>query len=373
MRSNFYTRFIAIAGLLSWLILPQFAQAQGPAHHVVIANGGKFGPANHVTIGTWDLGSQYTIFDSIAASSVQDLILAGDIGLLAADSFLVKYHLNPYYRLDSIKISGIRKLALTDGNGSTSKILVTRGFGASSDYVQAYDLGSMTQTWTSSSVNGESEGLAILGDSVYVAVPGSFSDTTGKLAVINVADGTLGRYIELGTNGRGIGRVYAYNGSIWTINALAFGSTTGIISQYEIATQTLTHHSISHTLGGGAGFHNGLLYAYFDGNLGTFDPVTGMVSNASLVAGSWAASEVDTANKDIFLTETDFFSYGTLKHYDSTGQFIDSLNIGISPEAIALDNHLPVGLMESVVHSPAIVLWPNPTQDILHIDARAFQ
>lgn len=368
MRTKFYTLLSGLFGL--FISLSSVVQAQGTAHHVVIANGGQFGPANFATIATYELATQqYAVFDSLPASSVQDLVLFGDKGFLAADSFLVKYNLDPYFRMDTVHLSGVRKIAVSP-DGST--VVVTRGFGASSDYVQAFDLGTMNRVWTAAAVNGQCEGLAIWGDSVYVAVPGAFGDTTGRMAILSLADGTLGRYLELGTSGRGIGRVYAAGGSIWTINSLAFGSTNGFITQFDPTNQTITQHAVPHGLSGGAGVHNGLLYAFMDGNLGTWNPSTSMVSNAALVPGSWAGSAIDTSSFEIYLTATDYATFGKLYRYSATGTIMDSVDVGISPEAIALDNHISLGTADWNSNSPQVKVWPNPVAQELYLDASNF-
>lgn len=337
--------------------------AQTPSQ-VIVANGGVFSPTNHASIAYWEPGtSNYTVFDSVPASSVQDVILQGNQAWLAADSFLVRYNIDTYTREAIVDIKGIRKLALHG-----DKVIATRGFGASGDYVQAFDKMSLSPAFSISGLSGNCEGIAILGDSAYVAVPVAFGNATGKLAVIDLVNESLSHEVDFDTMGRQIGRVFIDDDKVYTINSIGFMHPWGVVSEYDITTLGVTHHRVEMNVDGGTGIYNGLLYAFFDGAVGSFDIGTGMVQDTAIIPGAWAASAYDPTADQFYLTNTDFFSFGNAFRYDGNGVAQDTQAVGISPEAIALDIRLASAASAPVAPAITVTAFPNPVAATLHVD-----
>jgi hypothetical protein len=336
--------------------------AQAP-HHLLIGNGGQFGPGNHVTVASWEISSGiYEVFDSIPASSVQDLITSGQFAWLAADSFLVKYDLSNYQRLDSVVVHGIRKVATYQ-----SMVLVTRGFGADSNYVQAFKQSDLSLVWSVNGLSGQCEGIVVYEDSAYVAEPVAFGSSVNYLAVVNLSNGQLVREVQLGGTGLSAGRVLASGSDIYVVLNSPFGGTEGGVEHFDAATQASTHTTVPGNISGGMSLHNGLLYLFIDGSLASYNTATNTVDNATLVSGSWIGATRDKGSGEFYVSETDFSTYGTVRRYDAFGSVLDSVNVGISPEVMALDAYISTDLQEESIASSWIHCWPNPASTLLHL------
>lgn len=360
MRSIYTT--ISFVLIFSASLIGHSVSAQTP-HHVLVGNGGQFGPANHVTVASWEISTGiYEVFDSIPASSVQDLITSGQFAWLAADSFLVKYDLSNYQRLDSVIVPGIRKLATYQG-----LVLATRGFGADTNYVQAYNQSDLSLAWSVDGLSGDCEGITVYEDTAYVAVPVAFGSAVNYLAAIDLTSGQLLREATLGGSGLSAGRVLSNANDIYVVLNAPFGGNAGAIEHYDASSLAQVHTAVSGGVSGGTSLHNGILHLFVDGNLALYNVSTSMLEFPVFVPGSWAGATLDTVSGDIFLTETDFFSFGNLRRYDSSGNVLDSVAVGISPEAIALDSYLSTDLAEETASESWMRCWPNPAGNRLQL------
>lgn len=336
--------------------------AQTTMRQVIISNGGTFGPGNFVKVASFTPSTgTYIIFDSIPASSTQDVVCSDGEGFVAADSFLVKYDLDSYQRLATAMVPGIRKIAVND-----SIVVVTRGFGASGDYVQVYRRSNLQLLYSVSQVSDESEGVVIKGDTAYVAVPGNFMSTVGKLALIDLNSQTFIREVDLDTLGAGIKRLFIKDNVVWSVNTISFGSTYGALTRYDIASGLFQNLKLDFPVGDGAGVKGNLLYASFHGGMGSFSLPMASVVDTTIFTGSFAGSVLDTINDRFFVTKTDFFSFGRLYWYSLSGTFQDSLEIGISPEALAVDYRISTST--SPAQASDFRVWPNPAQDFVAVN-----
>ncbi|MEM7036256.1 MAG: T9SS type A sorting domain-containing protein [Bacteroidota bacterium] len=359
LKSTFYSLIALCAFLSASLSL----QAQAP-NTAFIANGGSFSaPGNMVTVGAYDIANQtYAVFDSFPASSVQKMIRDGRYGYLAADSFVVRYDFATRTRTHIKDLKGVRQLAIYGDD-----LLVTRGFGATSDYVVALDKSDLSDSYVLSAVSGACEGIAVSGDSAYVAVSGSYPYVGGKLAVIDLVNETLDREIDYDSLGKDMRNVYAVGGMIYSISAIAWNSTYGVFNRYN-STNGVVDHIQTVPVGKGLNRTDDDIYALFGGAVGTFDLNTDMVSNASVIPGNFAAGEYDPVQSRFYLTETDFFSYGRLKVYDANANVIDSVEVDLSPEAMVLyDGDVFTSAANGADDALDITAWPNPAQDVFHI------
>lgn len=357
------SRFTFFSCVLLGLALMGFSSmsAQSPVQ-AIIANGGVFSSDNHVTFAAWNQNNgNYFLFDSVAASSVQDVLVHGNHAYIAADSFVLKYDIDTYTRLAQASVSGARKLALYQ-----DYLVVTRGFGANSDYIKVLRNDDLSEVASLSGANDECEGVVVVGDSAYVTMPGNFTSTVGSMHVVDLTGPSLARTIFLDSLAAGIGRIYHHDNKLYSLNSIAFGSSFGVVTEYDISSGTWTHNILQQSVGGGAGIHNGYLYGNFGGDFGAFD----LVQNASfaVVPGGWAAAKIDTVRNRFLLTKTDYFSYGSIHRFDGSSNPIDTLAIGISPEAFDLDYRTSVSARAPLTEDIFIEAYPNPVVDRLTVD-----
>ena len=345
------------------LICASTISAQGP-RQVIIANGNLFQAGNYATMASYNPGNQsYYIFDSIPARFVSDVIVDGNQAYVAADSFLLRYDLDLMgLTATGGPAFGIRKLARWN-----NLLLFSTGVnGDPGARFIAYNVNTWQFAFAIPGISGECEGIVVHGDTAYVAVPGSFGSPTGSIALIDLNAGSLMTEISLDTMGRGIDRMYVSGGKIWAVNSIAYANPWGIVTELDPTTRSMVHHRVELNTQHSPGLHNNLLYLRRGEGVFAFDPNTGTVVDSLFIAGNFAGGVIDTVNSEFYLTETDYFSYGTLRRFNAQGMLLDSLPIGISPEVMAIDYRLPVAI-EDAAETGKMQLWPVPTRDVLNL------
>lgn len=355
MRSIFYTLLTAA---LCGLSLTATAQS---GRQAIIANGYVFTPGNIATVASYDLNTgAYQVFDSIPARFVQDVLIQGNSAYVAADSMIVRYNIDSYTEEASVVAPGVRKLAYWDG-----KIVATMGFGANFDFVRIFDGSSLAQLSAISGLSGECEGISIWGDTAIVAVPIGFGAPNAKIAVVDLSVNALRTEVDLDSNGRGIERLYAANGKVWAFSPIGYFNPYCYLTEFDPTSLAFTQHRVDYAGFGSVGVYNGAYYVRRSTGLFSFDLTnTVVLDSLAFSAHGYAGGVVNTQNGDFLLTESDYFSYGNAYRYGQSGALLDSLAVGVSPEALAIDYRLPLGSSEAVV-AQQLGLWPSPASDIV--------
>lgn len=362
MKSFFKTLFFGLALLASMSCLAQVHP------QVIVANGGVFGPGNTVRIGSWDvLSHQYMDFDSFPASSVQHVSCHERHAVVCADSFLTLYDLDSYQRLAQVKVFGIRQ-AQIHGN----HVIVAKGYGHQGDWVEFRNLNDLSLDFSVPGIGGECEGIAVYGDTVYVGVPVGFGAGLGKIAVISMNTGSLVREIDLGPDGRLIKNLYLHGGNLYTVNQIDYFSSYGYVTAYNTQTATFHNHHVNMPTSLGAGIYLDKLHAYFGGGLSTWSLQDTIVTGTNIVPGYWAAMAMDTVLHHYYVTATDYATWGRLYQYDFAGNLLDSTDIGVSPEAIAVDAYVITSTEAGMDQAPELRAYLMPFGDRLTLDLRDF-
>ncbi len=342
--------------------------AQAPTQ-VIIANGGNFGVNNMVTVGTLNVtNGSYMVFDSFPGSSVQNVFIWGNDAYVCADSTLMKYDLTTLTRRAEALIHGCRQTAVYQ-----DKVIVTKGFGTlqNTPWLEVRYATNLGVTFTVPGVTDNTEGVVVVGDTAYIANPGLYLREKGDLAVLDMANQSLKRVMDMDTMGEFIQELYVHNNKIFTINISQFnGPSFGFISEYDIPTASFVHHRINYPLYIGAGINDDLLYLSIGDNIGAYDLNTNTVVDPNIIPGSFAAMAIDSVNDLIYATKTDYATYGKIYKYTLTGTLLDSTNIGISPEAIAVDYNAVVSAPSPVTGDNLVKAYPQPFGNQLHVDLR---
>lgn len=350
--------------LLSAANISLKAQTVQYLHQIIVANGGvfEFGPSynDRATIATFNpQTNSYFIFDTIEVESVQDIIIDSIYAYVAAQDSIVKYNLNTYQREAIDYFPNIKKLEIA-GN----YLMVGKWFGGG-DYFAVYNKHNLQEIFSISQVNETVNGMVLLNDTFYVAYNlkgtidlyppwGVYADSIGKLAVIHASSQTFVYDIILGENAAGAGKSFVYNNSIYTIC-----TETGYLFKYSPANGNVDSLNIG--IIKYANLHNGILYGDFFTGFGAFNLNSNtFLSNPSFTNSStYAAINYDFMNNNFYVSETDYSTYGKLYKINNSGIKTDSINVGISPEAIALDFRFNVSVNE--LNSEIDVLaFPNP-------------
>lgn len=354
--------------LFSFLLLfaCQLAIAQLPTQ-VIVANSGPGDSLNWVRIGSWNLTTGlYTEFDSLPARNAQSIFIHGRNAYVCADSLLARYNLDTYEREAIATIDGIRHVAVWQ-----DKVLVSKGLGAVTDHFEVRYATNLALAFSEPAITGNCQGVIVVGDTGYVANPVTFLNPTGNIAVVDLPNQVLHHTLDLDTMGKFIDHLFEYHGKVVSTSIVRFNNPQwGFISLYDIATGTFVHHKVNMPLSQGAGIDNGLLYANFGGNVGGFDLNTGQLTNPTVVQGNWAAMSLDSVSNRLFLTRTDFETYGWLHSFDYTGNKLDSVEVDVAPVALAVDYNMTVGNQETSLVSEQISAFPQPFSETLKLDLR---
>lgn len=342
--------------------------AQVPTQ-LIIASGGPAVGGGKVKVGSWNLSTgNFTIFDSIAAGSAHSVHVHGRDAYVCADSFLVRYNLDTYTREATAKIKGIRQVAVWE-----DKVLVSKGLGASSDHFEVRYADNLYWCFSVPSIVGNCEGVVVVGDQGYVANPISFANPTGNLAIIDMPARLIDTTLNLDTMGKFIDNLHVYNGKVVTVNRVKINNPIwGFISIYDPNTGAVTDFKVNQPVGKSAGIDGNLLIGHFGGNINAFDLNTGQVLPGSIIPGNWAGTTIDSVNNHIYVTRTDYQNYGWLYRYDYTGSLLDSLEVGPSPEALAMDYDVVASRPEPQ-SALALQLYPQPAGDQVTLDLRALR
>lgn len=348
--------------------------AQSYVKQVIIANGGVFEWAppytDAATIGAYNpLTDSYTVFDNIMTESVQAVVVDSGFAYVAAQDSIVKYDLDTYQRAGIAYYPGIKSLAV-----SGNHLLVGKWYG-SGVFFHVYDKSSMTQLFGISQINTTVDGMVVIGDTAYVgynvkgtidACPpyGCYSDTLGRIAVVDMSAQMFVRDIELDTTGAGIGKLYTDGTSVFAI-----ADERGYVIKYNAMTaQVDTAYALSAAMG--TGFHNNMLYAqYFGSGIGSYNTASESFSDTMIVNAAYAASAYDTVNSLFYITQTDYFSYGTVYIYNASGVAVDSFSVAVSPEGIAIDYRETITAIAEQ-QDISYLLYPNPADDHINLSVQ---
>lgn len=305
-------------------------------HQVIVVSGGNFSNTNEkVRIGSYKpFSNNYYQFDSIDGNFTNVALVNEGKLFVNAKDILYKYDLDTYTRELQATIPGVSAIAVL-GN----KLVVARNYGTSNNYVQILDKTNLSFIASIPQVSDECHSVVIVGDTAYVSVPGNWMATTGKIAMINLATNTFITEIDLGTNGAGIKNLYVRGNFIYSIN-----TTNKVITKLNAIDRTFTHNTLTTpNLATPSGVWGDTLYTSLEGsqwsseNIGTLSLTSFTAFNTNKITGNFSNSVLDTISSKLFCAKTDYSSYGDFLVYNLQGNRLDSVRVGVSPDALGID------------------------------------
>jgi len=349
----------AVALLFILTVTLSSSHGQDYLNQVIIANGGQFefsGPpwADRATVGSYNpyLGT-YTIFDTIQAESVQQVLIDGDFAFVAAQDTIVKYNTLTHQRVGTLPFASIRSLSIAG-----DRLIVGKWFGTG-PFLSVYDKNTLALEFSVPQITETVYGAAVIGDTLYALYNtkgtidncppfGCFDDSLGKIGQVHIPSQLFIDTIELDTLGNEAKHLYSDSNRLFVIS-----DANGVISDYEPATGTLNMQQIGIT--GGFGLFDGKIYAGVGNAIGSYDISGDSIFNSAIVnrnRADFVAADFDPLNEHFYFTETDFASFGKTLIYDITGALVDSFDVEISPEGMAVevrsDNAAPYAFVDSI-------------------------
>lgn len=324
--------------------------------NVIVANGGtfEFSPPyqDFVTIGAYDeVQKKYWVFDTIDAQSVQDLVIDTNIAYLGAESHIVKYDLTTYERIGEATYAGVLgSLSLHD-----TLLFVSRYYGAGA-YLSVYDARNLSLMYEVSEIDQSVKDVVVVGDTAYVPYNqkgtvdqwppyGVYNDTIGKIGVIDLVNQTFVRDIVLDTIGAGATEAFMYDSVVYVVC-----SVNGAIAKLDARNASLDFDTVAAS--GGIAMVDSVLYASYNYSVGAYDVLNGNMLTTGIASGYFAATALDTLNNRVAYTLTDYSSYGKTYLYTTNGAYVDSFDVNVSPQAMAINyksgNFGPIALNDYV-------------------------
>ncbi len=311
---------------------------------LIIANGGYFesaNPTDWVSMQTYSPELKTTkVFDTIYTQSVQDVVINGSKAWVAAEDSIVLYDLNTYQRLAAVADSGLSQLYVYN-----DQLIVSKQYPLTHDFVQLRNANDLSLIYSVQEVSGEAAGIVVLDDMAYVAVNGGWMGTEGKIAVIDLVNQTYIEEIGLGADAVGIAELIAHEGVIFSVNHTPYGGTQGSISTFIPDMGSTLTTTIEGSVGKGIGLNadGAMLYIVLNNGVASFDTENQQIANASIVpdqgSASWisiASADYDLSMDQFYVNITDYASFGQGKVFSATGDSLSAYELGISPEAAAI-------------------------------------
>ncbi len=341
-------------------------------NQVLVVSGGAFSnPDDYVTVASYKPGDSLTSqFGTIFTQSVQSAVVYSNFLYVAAQDSIVAFDVNSYQRVAATFAQGVNQLAV-----SGDKLIASFWYPDTADFVRIYNRDDLSEQAVISEVSDEASGIAVYDNKAYVAVPGGWAATTGKLAVINLENNSFEEEIDLGAEGAGISNVYVYAANdthyLITVNKTPWGGSNGYLTKIDLADMSAASTQVNVVLGKGVGFVNSTatLYALINGGIGSVD-VEGMtVADTTIVAApamTIAGAALDTINSLFYVTTTDYSSVGEGAIYNMNGEVTGSFDAGISAEAIAIDYRDFEAINETFAAN-TFGFYPNPVNNVLTV------
>ncbi len=311
-----------------------------------------------------------TVFDTIAVPYVQCVIIDSNFAYVAANDSLVMYNINTYQRVNIIALSNPHLMKVYQ-----NKLIVGRWTSANDNiWLKIYDKSNLSLIADIPEIDDQTYGIAISNDSAYVSVYGGYNSFTGKIAVIDLQTNSFERFIDYGTNGQGIGDLMTDDYNIYMVNqTLSYATpsdTIGGIGVYDINAGTTFLDTFQYNFGSGYFVNGTAMFLNVNGNIAVYDLYAQYFADLTRIAKpltmSFTSVKYDYVNNIIYAAATDYWSAGAGYTFDLAGNTIDTFNLGISVEAIAIDYRTTVNINENIAEN-SISIYPNPASSFVVI------
>ncbi len=371
MKKNY---FLLTAIVLFASVQTMFAQHRSliDVNQVLIVSGGAFSnPDDYVTTASYKPNDSITTeFGTVFTQSVQSAVVYNHFLYVAAQDSIVAFDIDSYQRVAATAAAGVNQLAVAG-----EKLIATFWYPNTADFVKIYNRADLSELAVISDVSDEAAGIAIFNNMAYVAVPGGWAATTGKLAVIDLESNSFVEEIDLGTEGAGINNIYVYAANnthyLVTVNKTPWGGTSGYLTKIDLADMAPVSMEVNVVLGKGVGFTqtDATLYTVINGGIGSIDAETLTVTDTAIVAApamTLAGAAYDSIHSLFYVTTTDYASVGEGTIYNMEGDVTGSFDAGISAEAIAID-YRDYENVNEIFAANTFKFYPNPVKDALTI------
>ena len=348
---------ILTAALLMAVVISSIAQ-NTYVKQVLIGAGGNYNdPDENVTISSYNPDDlSVTFFGDVLTHSIQDIVISGDFVYVAAEDSIAKFNINTFVREAITYASGVNQLYVND-----DILFVSFQYPVTENFVKVYSADDLSFIQNITNISDECSGMLVVNNNLFVSVPGGWTSTVGKIAIVNLSDYQLLKEVDLGNEGVGIFDLFFYNNKIMSVNRTPYLGTTGYLSEMTIDGTEFESHFFNQVIGKLAGVKNNMLYTIMNNGIGSINLDDMSINNAEIVSSqvnTMVAIKLDTVNNNFYFTTTDYFSSGEGYVYTIDGEALGTFDAMISAEAIEIDYRNNTGIASNKTEK--ITVFPNP-------------
>jgi len=380
-----FTKKVAVFAAIAITTTAGFAQTNY-VHQVIVLNEGQYTyfdstQVTPVTLGAYDpIGDSYSVFDTITTSRFgSDLLIDGDNLYVAADSTLYVYDKNTLQLTNSTTVKGIRKLAIWNDH-----ILTTVGENgvAHNSYFRVYNKNTLSLIYELDTLNGpiySVEGVSVVNDTAYIAINNALLDFLSPVGIIGIIDLTNQTYVsevDMGFDGRNPDNLMVDGTTLYTLNNKDFSGSS--FTEFNTLNRAISTVNADAPSGCGASVlvGNDIYYHRYvydslwndvNSKFHMYNTGTQLVDSIDPNLFSSYGMLDDYINGFLYVTTTDFWSFGMVYKMQYNGTLIDSFAVSISPGTLALD----IRTVVSVDRRPRagnIIIYPTVVDDIIIIE-----
>lgn len=338
------------------------------ANQVIVVNGGNFSnPDDFVTVATIDPATaETTVFATIYTQSTTDVVISGNFAFVAAQDSIVKFNIDSYEKVATTYAQGVNQLAV-DGE----VLVATFWYPASENFVKTFSTEDLSLISEFSEISGDASGIFIKDGIALIAIQGAWDSTTGKIASIDIEEGTVLSEDDYGEFYANIGYFAGHGDQTTAFMKTPWGATNSNAAIFDDGGEILDEFTYENAnLAMPTGKKGNSFYAEINNGIGKFDLPTGELVNSEIIAAQTmtiGASVLDTINNLIYLTTTDFAATGNGFVYNLNGEQTATFTAGISAQAIAIDYRDKTSVNEKNALA-SLSIFPNPVSGIINLN-----
>ena len=344
--------------LFSYILFSTFTFAQAQNYRVsavYVVSGGNFndGENSYTKLQRYQPSKdELKVLDSAKGSFNNVLEVRNDTIYYSASDQLIQYSSISGSRTKDVSITGAVDIGFRNDS-----LLIVKGFGASSNFLELYDAKTLSSLSPVAAVDDEASGITTFGDSAYIAVPGIFGSTTGSIYVVHIPTLQVVRKINLGTTGARIGRFYESS-----IIRVAFAEQNKQLIRLNVANGKVSTFSLPQVTRV-YGISDDKLVVQTGQTLRLLDINTQVVEDTLVVVDSLqgvvASVQYDSTTASTYVATSDFNTFGRL-YLIQDKKIMGQWEIGVAPERMHIVYTNAVGIAEQRAQQQ-LSAYPNPT------------
>lgn len=334
-------------------LLAVTANAQSVLKDIVLVNGGQFGNnSQNVEIQLLDrIDFQAQTIGGIETQSVQAVLQDEYYLYVAAQDSIVKFYLPTRTRVAATEFNGISTVSMAVAGDF---LLVGNWYGQSSNNISVYNKSDLSFVKSVSAVaRGASTILPTLNGVIVVQnmTTSSYQDSAGYFVKLNPITFDFEEAISFNSSAEISyatlvnNYIYAFSGS--SDSVLIYNTVDGSSVRFEANVDIAGGYS-----GSQLAQSNSHIFVKSANGIAAFDLATNTFTEV-VSTPTVTAFNFDTINGRFLVTATDYvaFKYGLV--FDAAGAFIDSFEVGYSPECLHIAyNQLPEAENDNVILIP---------------------